>query len=37
VTGGTELGLACSTVDELEADVAADFDVIFRLDSVREV
>jgi CubicO group peptidase (beta-lactamase class C family) len=32
-TGGAELGLARSTIHELEADVPAAFDAIFRLDS----
>ncbi len=32
-TGGLELGLTRATLDELEADVPAAFDVIFRLDS----
>ncbi len=32
-TGGIELGLTRATLDELEAAVCADFDVIFRLDS----
>lgn len=31
--GGLELGLTRATLDELEADVPAGFDVIFRLDS----
>lgn len=32
-TGGAELGLTRATLDELESDVPAGFDVIFRLDS----